>query len=94
MTPKLVGMNRAIPAYAADASETSVLVAGNADLSAALNADLVVAIDAAKPIVVLGGLVTSTALNLIVVPAGYALIFHPANKEANESNKDPQEPTD
>ena len=27
-------------------------------------------------IVVLGGLVTSTFLNLLVVPAGYALIFH------------------
>jgi HME family heavy-metal exporter len=27
-------------------------------------------------IVVLGGLVTSTFLNLVVVPAGYALIFH------------------
>jgi len=26
-------------------------------------------------IVVLGGLVTSTFLNLVVVPAGYALIF-------------------
>ena len=27
-------------------------------------------------IVVLGGLVTSTFLNLLVIPAGYALIFH------------------
>jgi len=32
-------------------------------------------------IVVLGGLITSTALNLIIVPAGYALIFTPRKTE-------------
>jgi Cu/Ag efflux pump CusA len=35
-------------------------------------------------VVVLGGLVTSTLLNLLVVPAGYALVFAPRRQETAE----------
>ena len=37
-------------------------------------------------VVVLGGLVTSTLLNLVVVPAGYAIVF-PENKEQSERDQ-------
>jgi len=41
-------------------------------------------------IVVLGGLVTSTFLNLVVVPAGYAIIFGATDMRADRSGKQQQ----
>ena len=38
-------------------------------------------------IVVLGGLVTSTFLNLVVVPAGYALIFGASTSDPSDENR-------
>ena len=40
-------------------------------------------------VVVLGGLVTSTFLNLVVVPAGYALVFrdHKPKQSENEAGR-------
>jgi Cu/Ag efflux pump CusA len=38
-------------------------------------------------IVVLGGLVTSTFLNLVVVPAGYAMIFRAPRLDAADTVK-------